>query len=107
MSSDYMSFEFGREDGTLQSENDFFAEHKNIRLTSVEREHLKRNLEKQCSLIAREFYNKEIEPYGFYESFIFKDINTNELYLMPLEINIGVFIKKAITIILIYDIREI
>lgn len=107
MPSDYMSYEFGRKDETLQSENDFFAEHKNIRLTPIEREHLKRNLEKQCYLIAREFYNKEIEPYGFYETFIFKDIHTNELYLMPLEINIGVFIKKAKPIILIYDIREI
>lgn len=107
MPSDYMSFEFGREDGTFLSENDFFAEHTNIRLTPFDREHLKQNLEKQCSLIAREFHNKEIEPYGFYETFIFKDIHTNELYLTPLEINIGVFIKKAITIILIYDIREI
>lgn len=106
MQWDYMSFEYGRKDGTIQSKDDFYSEH-SISLTSVQKERLEQNLEVRCTLILKEFVDKEIVVSGFYQTFIFKDIQTDELYLKPLEhINIKVYFKQMTPILLIYDIRD-
>lgn len=106
MQSDYMSFEYGRKDGTIQSKDEFYSEHSDIALTPAQKERLEQNLEVQCILILKEFFEREIVPQGFYQTFIFKDSQTDELYLKPLyEIDIKVFFKKLMPILLIYDIR--
>lgn len=106
MQSDYMSFEYGRQDGTIQSKDQFYSEHSDIAITPAQRERLEQNLEVQCILILKEFAGREIELQGFYQTFIFKDSQTEELYLKPLyEIDIKVFFKKLMPILLIYDIR--
>lgn len=105
MECDCMSFEYGKKDGTIQSRDEFYTEHCEIVLDSIQKERLEQNLEVQCILILKEFAEKEIVPQGFYRKFIYKDERTGELYLKPLEIDIKVFFKKRMPIILIYDIR--
>lgn len=106
MQSDYMSFEYGRKDGTIQSKDEFYSEHSDIAITPAQKERLEQNLEVQCILILKESAKKEIVPQGFYQTFIYKDNETEELYLKPLyEIDIKVFFKKLMPILLIYDIR--
>ena len=51
MQSDYMSFEYGRKDGTIQSRDEFYSEHSDIALTPAQKERLEQNLEVQCILI--------------------------------------------------------
>lgn len=101
-----MAFEYGRKDGTIQSKDEFYSEHEDVKLTSAQKERLEQNLEVQCILILKEFSKKEIVPHGFYKSFIYSEDETGELYLKPLEINIKVFFRKLMPILLIYDIRH-
>lgn len=107
MSEYYMSFEFGRRDGTILTEDEFFTEHEDVVITPAQKERLKQNLEVQCILILKRFANSErILLKGFYKTFIYKDNVTDEFYLKPLyEIDIKVFFKKLTPILLIYDMR--
>ena len=101
-----MPFEYGRKDGTILNEEDFFSEHQDVKITPAQKERLKQNLEAQCILVLKEFANKEyIVLRGFYRTFIFRDVATQELYLKPLEVDIRVFFKLANPILLIYDMR--
>lgn len=104
----FMPFEYGRSDGTILSEEEFFSEHQDVILTLHERERLKQNLEVQCILALKEFGNREyIILRGFCKTFIFQDSETNELYFKPLEIEVGVFFRKKTPILLIYDLRRV
>lgn len=106
MQVDYMSFEYGRKDGTIQSRDEFYAEHSDIAITPVQKARLEQNVERQSLLILKEYANRDIILEGYYETFIYKDNQTDELYLKPLyEIEIKVFFKKMMPILLIYDIR--
>ena len=107
MTNDCMPFEYGRRDGTILSEEEFYSEHQDVNLTLAQRERLKQNLEVQCVLALKEFGNKEfIILQGFCQKFIFKDSETHELYLKPLEIEVRVFFRKMTPILLIYDLRR-
>lgn len=106
MYDDCIPFEYGRKDGTRLSEEEFFSEHQDIILTSVQKERLIQNLELQCILALREFGNRDqIILKGFRKSFIYRDDETQELFLRPLEVHIKVFFKKITPILLIYDMR--
>lgn len=99
-------FEYGRKDGTILTEQEFYLEHQDITITPAQKERMEQNLERQCSLALKEFGNKEyIRLQGFCKTFIFKDSETQELYLKPLEIDIRVFFRKVTPILLIYDLR--
>lgn len=109
MSNDCMPFEYGRKDGTILSEEEFYSEHQDVDLTPAQKERMKQNLENQCILALKEFGNKEyIILQGFCKTFIFKDSETNELYFRPLEIDVRVFFRKITPtpILLIYDLRK-
>ena len=106
MLNDCMPFEYGRKDGTILNEEDFFSEHQDVKITPTQKERLKQNLEVQCILVLKEFANKkQIVLRGFYKTFIFKDNTTREYYLKPLEVDIRVFFRMENPILLIYDIR--
>lgn len=106
MFNDCMPFEFGRKDGTILSEEEFFSEHQDITITPAQKERLLQNLERQCVLALKEFGTREfIILQGFCQTFIFKEEKTQELYLRPLEIDIRVFFRKVTPILLIYDLR--
>lgn len=106
MSIDYLPFEYGRKDGTILTEDEFYLEHEDIIITPAQKERMKQNLEIQCTLALKEFGNKEyIILQGFCKTFIFKDKETQELYFRPLEIDIRVFFRKLTPILLIYDLR--
>lgn len=108
MLNDCMPFEYGRIDGTILSEDEFYSEHQDVVLTSAQKERLKQNLENQCVLALKEFGNRErIILRSFCRTFIFEDVETNELYLKPLEIDVGVFFRKVTPILLIYDLRRV
>ena len=103
---DCMPFEYGRRDGTILSEEEFYSEHRDIVITPTQKERLKQNLERQCILALKEFGNRDyIILQGFCRTFIYKDDETQELYLKPLEIDIRVFFRKITPILLIYDLR--
>lgn len=106
MIADCMPFEYGRRDGTILSEEEFYSEHQDIVITPAQNERLKQNLERQCILDLKEFGNRDyIILQGFCRTFIYKDDETQELYLKPLEIDIRVFFRKITPILLIYDLR--
>ena len=108
MLNDCMSFEYGRENGTILSEEEFYSEHQDVTLTLAQKERLKQNLEVQCILALKEFGNKDyIIRQGFCQKFIFIDSETHELYFKPLEIEVGVFFRKMTLILLIYDLRRV
>lgn len=108
MPNDCMLFEYGRRDGTILSEEEFYSEHQDVTLTPTQKERLKQNLEVQCILALKEFGNKEyIILQGFCQTFIFKDAETQELYFKPLEIEVGVFFRKMTPILLIYDLKRV
>lgn len=55
MIADCMPFEYGRRDGTILSEEEFYSEHQDIVITPAQNERLKQNLERQCILALKEF----------------------------------------------------
>ena len=59
MYDDCIPFEYGRIDGTIVSEEEFYSEHSDVVLTPAQKERLKQNLEVQCILALKEFGNKE------------------------------------------------
>lgn len=106
MLNDCMPFEYGRRDGTILSEEEFYSEHQDIVFTPAQKERFKQNLERQCILVLKEYGNKDYIVWeGFCRTFIYKDDVTQELYLKPLEIDIRVFFQKITPILLIYDLR--
>lgn len=106
MASQFFPYEFGHPDGTLLSEEAFFAEHSNIRITPAQKSRLLQNLENQCFLVLKRFQNtNRIILYGFYQSIIFKDAVTNEYYLRPLNNNLHVFFRIEHPVLLIYDMK--
>lgn len=108
MSNGYMPFEYVGNDGMQVSEEAFFAEHKDIVITPTQKDRLKQNLEVQCVLVLKEFANKGcIVLRGFCKTFIFRDAKTKELYLKPLEADIGVFFRLEKPVLLIYDMRYV
>lgn len=108
MYDDCIPFEYGRIDGTIVSEEEFYSEHSDVVLTPAQKERLKQNLEVQCILALKEFGNKEyIVHKRFCKTFIYEDEETKELYLKPLEIEVGVFFRKIAPILFIYDLRMV
>ena len=110
MSIDYISFNFGRKDGTILSADDFFKIHGNIKFTNVQKRRMMENLETQGILIVKGFPNSSrIIITDFYSNFVFEEPESGELYLKPLyETGIGVFfIKEETPKLLIYDMRKI
>lgn len=59
MLDDCMPFEYGRRDGTILSEEEFYSEHRDIVITPTQKERLKQNLERQCILALKEFGNRD------------------------------------------------
>lgn len=107
MLNDCMPFEYGRKDGTILREEEFYSEHQDIEITPAQKERLKQNLERQCILAFKEFGNREyIVLEGFCATFIYKDSETQEFYLKPLEVDIRVFFRKITPVLLIYDLRQ-
>lgn len=99
-------FEYGTRDGTIISEEEFFATHPEPRLTPERRERLIQNLECQGLLALKEFGSRnDIELEGFCATFIYKDPITQELYFKPIEIDIRIFFRKVTPILLLYDMR--
>lgn len=101
-----LPIEYGRSDETFISEDEFFAEHESLKLTSAQIDRLKQNLEQQCILVLKEYgtRNRLIRT-EFNRTFIYQDESTMELYLKPLEIDVRVFFRKQELILLIYDMR--
>lgn len=104
---DYFSFEFGREDGTRLSEEDFISEHNDVVMTSTQWKEMLENLEAQAFNFLREYGNREIKKItGHCKKFVFIDKQTNAMYFKPLyEIDVKVFFKNLTPILLIYDMK--
>lgn len=107
MRSDFVSFELGREDGTLLSLEEFISEHNDIVLTPGQWKDLFENLEVQAYIFICESRNKDVNKFVDYcKKIVFIDEQTNEPYFKPLaEIDIKVFFKNFPTILLIYDMK--
>lgn len=103
---DYVLYEYGREDGTIQTEEEFYAEHHDINMSPNLRRRMNQNLENQVCQIVKEFRDKDIKIEGYCATFVYKDEETAEFYLKPLyELDVKVYIKKQNLLIIIYDIR--
>lgn len=99
---------FGREDGTIISEKQFFLEHSDVSLTSKQKCRLIDNIKIQGILFLQKYGDKTtIILEEFYKNFIFIDDQTHELYFRPLyEVNIKVFFKNFSPTLLIYDMKK-
>lgn len=105
--NDYFSFDFGREDGTRMSKEEFIKEHQDVKMTPVQLHRMFENLELQGMIFLREYGGKKVEEItGHCKKFVFIDNQTKETYFKPLyEIDVNVFFKNLIPVLLIYDIR--
>lgn len=105
MSRNNLSFEYGRKDGTLLSEEQFFQEHDISRLTSSQQKRLLENLEVQAFAFLKECKGKtKFNLTDFCRKFVFIESKTKEMYFKPI-LEIKVFFKEFPPIILIYDMR--
>ena len=107
MRFNYVSFLFGRKDGTRLSTEEFISEHQDLALSPAQWKIMLENLEGQAFYFSKEFGNKKIEKItGHCKKFVFIDKLTNEMYFKPLfEIDIRVFFENLAPLVLIYDIR--
>lgn len=107
MRFNYVSFLFGRKDGTRLTTEEFISEHQDVALSPAQWSIMLENLEVQAFNYLREYGNKKVEKItGHCKKFVFIDKKTKEMYFKPLyEIDIRVFFENLTPILLIYDIR--
>lgn len=100
----YCSFDFGRKDGTILTAEKFYAEHPNARVPPEEEKRMLSNLERMGLLVLQQFWERSITNIeGYYETIIFRNEETNELFFMPIE-DVRVFFVKKRNRLIIYDI---
>lgn len=108
MDGEYIAFNFGKKDGSLLTQEEFFRQHRNIKISSLQKKQLLQNLERQCVLVLKEFSSREvIVLQDFTAKFIYQDDETQEWYLKPLEVELRVYFMKTNPVILIYDMKMV
>lgn len=105
MRIEYISFEYGNLKGEYQTREQFYALHGAF-LSPEQINRMEQNLEVQCTVILRKLWYKPATK-NIKLHFLYKDKETQELYLRPLDIDLRVYIKTTTNLILVYDIRRV